>query len=160
MYATDGTSVARVSSPGHMTAGESEALNGGGALHGGGDGGGVRPRRHTSASLMPGAAGGVAGGHAGGHSRSSSPSPREREPPMSNTLAVIKAQAFGSLRRTRTRTKKGPDTGSKVAIDILCTRGIGMGVQSAPAPSHHSSGSMHRQPSRRKGELDDVEMNP
>ena len=71
---------------------------------------------------------------------------------MSNTLAVIKAQAFGSLRRTRTRVKKPADSGSKVAIDILCTRGIGMGVQSAPAPSH--SGLQRR----RKGGLDDVEM--
>ena len=161
LYGTT-TDVPRVSSPSHMTPGESEGLNGGG---GGADGHGaldvaqLRPRRHTLTTQMHGG-GGSSGLPGGGHSRSSSPSPRDRdrEPPMSNTLAVIKAQAFGSLRRTRTRTKKVADTGSKVAIDILCTRGIGMGVQSAPAPSH-SSGSMHHRHSRRKGELDDVEMN-
>ncbi|KAF8509826.1 hypothetical protein JB92DRAFT_2944069 [Gautieria morchelliformis] len=153
MYAPDMTSVPRVSSPSNMTPGESEGVNGDG--HGPLHPSNVahfRPRRHTSASPMH-----VTSGAA--HSRSSSPSPRDRdrEPPMSNTLAVIKAQAFGSLRRTRTRTKKTSDTGSKVAIDILCTRGIGMGVQSAPGHSHSSGSTRH---TRRKGELDDVEMNP
>lgn len=149
MYAPD---VPRVGSPTQMGHGESEGH--GDALH---DGTQLRPRRHTSAALMHGGGSGVGGGVGvgeGGHSRSSSPSPRdrEREPPMSNTLAVIKAQAFGSLRRTRTRAKKSGDTGSKVAIDILCTRGIGMGVQTAPAPSHQRQ-------HRRKDDLDDVDMN-
>ena len=47
---------------------------------------------------------------------------------MSGTLAVIKAQAFGALRRTRARTKKGADGAAKVAIEALEARGIGMGV--------------------------------
>lgn len=58
--------------------------------------------------------------------QSRSPSPGT--PPMSGTLAVIKAQAFGALRRTRTRNKKGADGAAKVAIEALEARGIGMGV--------------------------------
>ena len=61
------------------------------------------------------------------HSRSSrSPSPGA--PPLSGTLAVIKAQAFGALRRTRARTKKSSEGAAKVAMDVLEARGIGMGV--------------------------------
>ncbi|KAF8591839.1 hypothetical protein K439DRAFT_1626350 [Ramaria rubella] len=154
LYATD-VSIQRATSPLQMTHAESEGLNG--DLHAG-DGSHLRPRRHTSASLMHGPSAGLPPSH----SPSSSPPPRDRErdrePPMSNTLAVIKAQAFGSLRRTRTRTKKPSDTGSKVAIDILEARGIGMGVQ--PASAHTaSSGSGPRGHSKRKGDLDDVEMN-
>lgn len=59
---------------------------------------------------------------------SRSPSPGV-VPPLSGTLAVIKAQAFGALRRTRARTKKPSDGPSKVAIDVLEARGIGMGAQ-------------------------------
>lgn len=55
-------------------------------------------------------------------------SPSPGTPPMSGTLAVIKAQAFGALRRTRARTKKGADGAAKVAIEALEARGIGMGV--------------------------------
>lgn len=36
-------------------------------------------------------------------------SPSPGAPPISGTLAVIKAQAFGALRRTRTRTKKSSE---------------------------------------------------
>ena len=57
-------------------------------------------------------------------SRSPSPNP----PPLSGTLAVIKAQAFGALRRTRARTKKSSERASKVAMDVLEARGIGMSV--------------------------------
>ncbi|KAG6335276.1 hypothetical protein ID866_3805 [Astraeus odoratus] len=57
-------------------------------------------------------------------SRSPSPS----APPISGTLAVIKAQAFGALRRTRTRTKKSSEGAAKVAMEVLEARGIGMGV--------------------------------
>jgi len=57
-------------------------------------------------------------------SRTPSPIP----PPLSGTLAVIKAQAFGALRRTRARTKKTSDGAAKVAIDVLEARGIEMGV--------------------------------
>jgi hypothetical protein len=61
-----------------------------------------------------------------GASRSSrSPSPN---PPLSGTLAVIKAQAFGALRRTRARTKRTADGAAKVAMDVLEARGIGVGV--------------------------------
>jgi hypothetical protein len=92
----------------------------------------MRPRRHTSVSL---------GQYSNSHSHSQSPSasppqsPRDRDLPISNTLAVIKAQAFGSLRRARIRPKRANDTASKVAVDMLSARGIGMGVQS---PARHS----------------------
>lgn len=57
-----------------------------------------------------------------------SPSPGASCPPISGTLAVIKAQAFGALRRTRTRTKRSSEGAAKVAMDVLEARGIGMGV--------------------------------
>ncbi|KAL1761940.1 hypothetical protein FB107DRAFT_244746 [Schizophyllum commune] len=57
--------------------------------------------------------------------QSLSPSPGPG--PMSGTLAVIKAQAFGALRRTRTR-KKTSESAARVAMDVLEARGIGMGV--------------------------------
>lgn len=60
-------------------------------------------------------------------SRSSSPS---AVPQLSGTLAVIKAQAFGALRRTRARTKKPSDGANKLAMDVLEARGIEMGVSS------------------------------
>ncbi|KAJ7630959.1 anaphase-promoting complex, cyclosome, subunit 4-domain-containing protein [Roridomyces roridus] len=62
------------------------------------------------------------------HSRSTSPS---GAPPLSGTLAVIKAQAFGALRRTRARTKKTADGPAKTAFDVLEARGIEMGVPSS-----------------------------
>ncbi|KAK0465163.1 uncharacterized protein EV420DRAFT_1637320 [Desarmillaria tabescens] len=72
-------------------------------------------------------------------SRRGAPLPRNSRSPspggaqqLSGTLAVIKAQAFGALRRTRTRTKKPSDGAAKVAIDVLEARGLGMGV---PTPS-------------------------
>jgi hypothetical protein len=55
-------------------------------------------------------------------------SPSPGAPPLSGTLAVIKAQAFGALRRTRSRAKKGADSAAKVALEALEARGIGMGV--------------------------------
>jgi len=55
-------------------------------------------------------------------------SPSPGAPPLSGTLAVIKAQAFGALRRTRSRAKKGGDSAAKVALEALEARGIGMGV--------------------------------
>ncbi|KAL6310000.1 hypothetical protein BKA93DRAFT_876490 [Sparassis latifolia] len=57
-------------------------------------------------------------------SRSPSPGP----PPICGTLAVIKAQAFGALRRTRTRSKKSSEGAAKAAVEALEARGIGMGV--------------------------------
>lgn len=53
-------------------------------------------------------------------------SPSPTTPPVSGTLAVIKAQAFGALRRTRTRTKKSSEGAAKVALEVLEARGIGM----------------------------------
>lgn len=41
---------------------------------------------------------------------------------------MIKAQAFGALRRTRARTKKSSEGAAKVAMDVLEARGIGIGV--------------------------------
>lgn len=52
--------------------------------------------------------------------RSPSPGPT----PLSCTVAVIKAQAFGALRRTRTKAKKTTDGAAKVALDVLEARGI------------------------------------
>ncbi|KAF8642250.1 hypothetical protein AX16_009525 [Volvariella volvacea WC 439] len=63
-----------------------------------------------------------------GLSRSSrSPSPGAA--PRSATLAVIKAQAFGALRRTRARTKRASDGASKVSLDVLEARGIQTGAE-------------------------------
>ena len=59
-------------------------------------------------------------------SRSRSPSPSG--PPICSTLAVIKAQAFGALRRTRTRQKKGSEGAAKAAMEALEARGIGIGM--------------------------------
>ncbi|KAJ7240985.1 hypothetical protein C8J57DRAFT_1562049, partial [Mycena rebaudengoi] len=60
-------------------------------------------------------------------SRSSSPTV---PPQLSGTLAVIKARAFGALRRTRARAKKTSDGAAKTALDVLEARGIEMGVSS------------------------------
>ena len=69
-----------------------------------------RPRRST----VPGAT----------HPRSSqSPSP----PPISGTLAVIKAQAFGALRRTRGRNRRSSDGAAKLSVEALSARGIAVG---------------------------------
>lgn len=79
-----------------------------------------------------------------GRSRDSrSPSPNA--PPISGTLAVIKAQAFGALRRTRTRTKKTSDGAAKVAMEVLEARGIGMGVAAGSKRPrlHHDDSDMH-----------------
>jgi hypothetical protein len=57
----------------------------------------------------------------------SSRSPSPAAPALSCTVAVIKAQAFGALRRTRTRTKKSTETAARVAHDVLEARGIGLG---------------------------------
>lgn len=59
-----------------------------------------------------------------GSSRSPSPS----TPPISGTLAVIKAQAFGALRRTRTRQKKTSEEASRLAMEALQSRALGMGL--------------------------------
>ncbi|KAJ6519838.1 hypothetical protein C8R45DRAFT_37754 [Mycena sanguinolenta] len=72
-----------------------------------------RPRRRRDSVISP-------------PSRSTSPS---TVPPLSGTLAVIKAQAFGALRRTRARTKK-TSVPAKTALDVLEARGINMGVSS------------------------------
>lgn len=59
------------------------------------------------------------------HTSSRSPSPGP--PSLSCTVAVIKAQAFGALRRTRARGKKSSEGAAKVALDVLEARGIGIG---------------------------------
>ncbi|THV04923.1 hypothetical protein K435DRAFT_774195 [Dendrothele bispora CBS 962.96] len=70
---------------------------------------------------------GTGNNHNGASSRNSrSPSPGVA--PLSGTLAVIKAQAFGALRRTRVRSKRPADGAAKVAMDVLESRGI-MGAQ-------------------------------
>ncbi|KAH8120372.1 hypothetical protein DFH11DRAFT_1722170 [Phellopilus nigrolimitatus] len=59
---------------------------------------------------------------------SRSPSPVGGHPPISSTLAVIKAQAFGALRRTRARPKKASEGAAKMAMEVLEARGIGLGI--------------------------------
>jgi hypothetical protein len=56
---------------------------------------------------------------------SRSPSPT---PPISGTLAVIKAQAFGALRRSRGRTRRSSDGAARAAVDALSARGLGLGI--------------------------------
>ncbi|KAJ4486183.1 hypothetical protein J3R30DRAFT_1466915 [Lentinula aciculospora] len=53
---------------------------------------------------------------------SRSPSPGTA--PLSGTLAVIKAQAFGALRRTRVRSKRPAEGPAKVSREVLESRGI------------------------------------
>ena len=60
----------------------------------------------------------------------SSRSPSPSAAPISCTVAVIKAQAFGALRRTRARTKKTSEGAAKVAMNVLEARGIGIGASS------------------------------
>jgi hypothetical protein len=60
--------------------------------------------------------------------RSQSPGPT----PLSSTVAVIKAQSFGALRRTRAKTKKTTDSAARVAQDVLEARGIGVGPMPSP----------------------------
>ncbi|KAG1741734.1 hypothetical protein EDD22DRAFT_982198 [Suillus occidentalis] len=59
------------------------------------------------------------------------PSRESRSP----STAVIKAQAFGALRRTRTRTKKASEGAAKVAMEVLEARGIGIGWLETSPPS-------------------------
>lgn len=73
------------------------------------------PRRHTISS----------------HSGSPSPGPA----PISCTVAVIKAQAFGALRRTRAKTKKTSEGAARVTKGVLESRGIGIdgsGLETQP----------------------------
>ena len=49
--------------------------------------------------------------------------------PMSSTLAMIKAQAFGTSRKARTRAKRaGADSAAKVAMEALQARAHGLGL--------------------------------
>ncbi|EJD03913.1 uncharacterized protein FOMMEDRAFT_146047 [Fomitiporia mediterranea MF3/22] len=80
---------------------------------------GIRRRRGTDQSN-------------GGDHSSRSPSPTGH-PPISSTLAVIKAQAFGALRRTRARPKKATEGAAKMAMEVLEARGIGLGINSQNA---------------------------
>ncbi|RDX55873.1 hypothetical protein OH76DRAFT_1414416 [Lentinus brumalis] len=68
-------------------------------------------------------------------SRSPSPGP----PPICGTLAVIKAQAFGALRRTRGRTKKSSEGAAKAAVEALAARGIDVLANPAKRPRLHDS---------------------
>lgn len=72
----------------------------------------TRPRRSTAPGTMPART-----------SRSPSPSP-----PISGTLAVIKAQAFGALRRSRGRSRRSSEGAAKAAVEALSARGLGLGI--------------------------------
>ncbi|KAG8933056.1 hypothetical protein FRC02_000156 [Tulasnella sp. 418] len=52
---------------------------------------------------------------------------------VSNTLAVVRAQAFGGVRKTRARAKKSMSSGeaAKAAIEVLEARGLGLGLDIA-----------------------------
>lgn len=52
---------------------------------------------------------------------------------LSNTLAVIKAQAFGNVRKTRARTKRTSSSAgaAKAAVEILEARGLSLGIDIA-----------------------------
>jgi hypothetical protein len=53
----------------------------------------------------------------------------EMQQKLSNTLAVIKAQAFGTVRKTRTKTKRtGADAAANVAMEVLRARALGLGL--------------------------------
>ncbi|CAE6481418.1 unnamed protein product [Rhizoctonia solani] len=50
-------------------------------------------------------------------------------PTFSDTLAVIKAQAFGTARKTRTRANRGvSEHAARVAMEVLEARGLSLGV--------------------------------
>ena len=71
-------------------------------------------------------------------SRSPSPGP----PPICGTLAVIKAQAFGALRRTRGRSKKSSEGAAKAAVEALAARGIGVANPAKRPRLHDSDGDL------------------
>ena len=75
-------------------------------------------------------------------------------PAMSNTLAVIKAQAFGTVRKSRVRARRsGADSAAKVAMEALQARGLGMGLDVdldlSPTGSGETSVSGRRQRQRK-----------
>lgn len=82
--------------------------------------------------------------HSAATSRTSrSPSPGS--PQICGTLAVIKAQAFGALRRTRTRSKRSSEGAAKAAVEALEARGIGLGIAPGakrPRLNHGNSSDM------------------
>jgi hypothetical protein len=76
------------------------------------------------------------------HESGLSSEPRRRSvstPAISNTLAVIKAQAFGALRRNRGARRRGNGHATKVALEALEARGLGLGLE----PTNTLS-SLHR----------------
>ncbi|KAG8962415.1 hypothetical protein FRC00_009621 [Tulasnella sp. 408] len=99
-------------------------------------------RRHTYSSFP--APAGSARSAAGGRTTTKSGRSNSDPAAMSNTLAVIKAQAFGNVRKTRARAKKNPASGdaAKAALEILEARGLGLGLD--------ISGGVKR---RKRGEL-------
>ena len=60
---------------------------------------------------------------------SRSPSPNAK---ISGTLAIIKAQAFGALRRTRGKTRTSSEGIAKAAVDALSAHGLGLGLVTGP----------------------------
>jgi len=68
-------------------------------------------------------------------------SQRSGTPPISNTLAVIKATAFGALRRNRSQRRRGDSHATKVALEALEARGLGLGLQ--PTMTLSSAHSVH-----------------
>lgn len=103
----------------------------------------ARARRRHTYSSFPAPAG---SGRSAAGGRTTTKSSRSNSDPaaMSNTLAVIKAQAFGNVRKTRARAKKNPASGdaAKAALEILEARGLGLGLD--------ISGGVKR---RKRGEL-------
>lgn len=81
----------------------------------------------------------------GTNTSQSSRSPPSNRPPLCSTLAVIKAQAFGALRRTRARSKRSSEGAAKAAVQALEARGIGidLGPESKRPKLHHDEGDMN-----------------
>lgn len=94
----------------------------------------ARARRRHTYSSFPAPASSSSRSSTGSSGRSSSKGARSNSDAaaaaMSNTLAVIKAQAFGNVRKTRARAKKNPASGdaAKAALEILEARGLGLGL--------------------------------
>ena len=102
----------------------------------------ARTRTGASATSCNGGGGSIGGGGGGSSSASASGAPSRASrspspgpPPICGTLAVIKAQAFGALRRTRGRSKKTSEGAAKAAVEALAARGIGVSSSAAAATS-------------------------
>lgn len=101
-------------------------------------------------SIFPGAmAGGPPGGMGSSPGLGGIVGSEPQQVPMSSTLAVIKAQAFGTSRKARTRAKRpGADSAAKVAMEALQARAQGLGLDVDLAEETNSAGGSGARVSR------------